>query len=204
LPLRGRYESRAAVAAVDVVTYGLRPDEAGGQRLVKANAGGATMPLIDHVVDFTVDVYGAAVPPTPAAEALAAPTYGPRPPPPAEDDERDPFGPGENCTIVVGADGARLPRLPVLGAPGQLVPLTPAMLADGPWCPGSGSGMDFDADLLRIRRVDVRLRVEVASAMLRGPTGRLFRRPGQGSRSVNWVPDAELRLSIAPRNLPHP
>lgn len=199
-PLVGRYRADATLAAADIVTYGLAPEEAGGQRLVKVTAAGAAMPLLDHVVEFAVSVYGTAVPPALAVEGRP-PAYGPRPPPLGEDDDRDPWGAGENCTIALGEDGRRVARLPELGTEGQLVPLTPDMLRDGPWCPGDGSPRRFDADLLRIRRVDLRVRVEVASAMLRGPAGALFRRAGQGGRASAWVPDGELRLSIVPRNL---
>lgn len=203
-PLAGRYAAGAAIAEIEETTYGLAADGQGGQRLVKVTGAGATMPLLDHVVDFTVDVYGAALPPLPGVHPLAAPTYGPHPPVAGEDDERESWGAGENCTIAVGEGGARLARLPALGRFGELVRLTPEMLVDGPWCPGTANGPNFDADLFRIRRVDVRLRVEVASASLRGPAGRLFRRSGEGSRTASWVPDGELRLSIVPRNLRQP
>lgn len=54
-------------------------------------------------------------------------------------------------------------------------------------------------DLARIRRVDVRLRVEAASAELRGPAGPFFRRPGTATHAVRWVPDVELSASVALR-----
>ncbi|MFN2446835.1 MAG: hypothetical protein ABR606_14790 [Vicinamibacterales bacterium] len=203
-PLSGRYAVGAAIAQIEETMYGLAPDGEGGQRLVKVSGAGATMPLLDHVVDFTVDVYGDARPPLPSVQPLASPSYGPRPPVPGQDDERDEWGAGENCTIAVSEGGARAGRLPTLGGVGTLVKLTPDMLVDGPWCPGSPAGPNFDADLFRIRRVDLRLRVEVASAALRGPAGRLFRRPGAGSRSASWVPDGELRLTVVPRNLRQP
>jgi hypothetical protein len=104
----------------------------------------------------------------------------------------------------IDADGILAPRLAWLGPRGALVRLSPEMLQDGPWCPGTTAGSNYDADLLRVRRVDVRLRVEVASAQLRGPAGRLFARPGQDARAAAWVPDGELRLSMTPRNLARP
>lgn len=197
-PMAGRYRANAVVALVVVSTFGALSDGAGGQRLVKVTAAGASMPVVDHLVDFSIDVYGAATPPELGPNGW--PSYGPGPPPVGEDDERDPWGSGENCVASVDADGTRVPRLARLGVPRELVVLTPAMLGDGPWC-GGGGPFDFDADLLRIRRVDLRLRVEVPSAMLRGPAGYLFRRAGHGARPGAWVPDGEFRLSIAPRNL---
>ncbi len=59
----------------------------------------------------------------------------------------------------------------------------------------------FGADPLHVRQVDVRLRVEAASAALRGPAGRLFRRPGSSRRPAHWVPDIELRTSVAIRSV---
>ena len=49
------------------------------------------------------------------------------------------------------------------------------MLTDGPFCPDSTSASRFDADLLRIRKIGVVLRVQVPSSELRGPAGALFR-----------------------------
>lgn len=204
MPLEGRYEADAIIAAAEVTTYSLSSDGTGGQRLVKQPMGGPIMPLLDHIVSLGVTVYGTAVPPMPGVDPLEPPSYGPRPPWPGEDDARDSWGAGENCTIAVREDGQREPRLPQMGVSGQLVALGPEVLNDGPWCAGNGGAFDFDADLLRIRRIDVRVRVEVASAALRGPAGRLYGRPGHGSRSIGWVPDGELRLSISPRNLPRP
>lgn len=198
-PIEGRYREHAAIAEVEVTAYGLMDDENGGRRLVKVRGDGPPMPLVDHVVDFTVDVYGAAAPPTFRRDGT--PSYGPRPPPLGQDDERDSWAAGENCVTAVDDDGARVSRLPGLGVPGELVRLTSSMLSDGPWCAGTGGAFDFDADLLRVRRVDIRLRVEVASARLRGPAGYLFRRAGHASRPGGTVPDGEFRLSIAPRNL---
>lgn len=57
-------------------------------------------------------------------------------------------------------------------------------------------------DAWRVRRVDLRLRVQVADAALRGPPGRWFARAGSALLPSLWVPDLEMRVSIAPRNLP--
>jgi hypothetical protein len=56
-------------------------------------------------------------------------------------------------------------------------------------------------DPLHITRVDLRLRVETASAAMRGPAGYLFQRAGTSARAQRWVPDVELRTSIAPRQV---
>ena len=56
-------------------------------------------------------------------------------------------------------------------------------------------------DPLHVTRVDLRLRLETASAAMRGPAGDLFRRAGTSRRAHQWVPDVELRTSIAPRQV---
>lgn len=66
--------------------------------------------------------------------------------------------------------------------PGGLLPLTDSVLNDGPWLPGPADSDAFDADLLRIRRVDVRLR---AAAL---PASRLR------------LPDLDLQTSVALRS----
>jgi len=97
-------------------------------------------------------------------------------------------------------EGVHQPRLSSLGPPGDLVPLTASQLSDGPWCPDATAVRRFDADLLRIRQVRVRLRVEAAPDALRGGAGPLFVRAGSAARSTNLVPDQEAVLDIVPRN----
>ena len=200
-PLTNGYSAGAVVAAIEIVNYGLSPDGQGGQRLVKVTGGGATLPVVDHVVALEFSMYGASTPPIPGRDLQDPPSYGPIPPVPGVDDPRDAWGAGESCTTRIDSAGTRQPRLPSLGSPGQTVPLPPSALTDGPWCPDRGDDQDYDADLLRVRRLDLRIRVEVASAQLRGPAGPLYRRPGHGSRSGAWVPDGEIRVTVAPRNL---
>jgi type II secretory pathway pseudopilin PulG len=76
--------------------------------------------------------------------------------------------------------------------PGTTAPVEIAgnSLTDGPWLPDAVSPMRYDADLLRLRRIGVRLRVQAASPWLRGKT--------LGARVV---PDGELTLDVAPPNL---
>jgi hypothetical protein len=109
---------------------------------------------------------------------------------------------GENCAFVVDAvTGTHAGRLPDL-APGsqQLVPLPEAMLTDGPWCPDAAFKTRFDVDLLRIRKIGIRMRVQVAASELRGPAGVLFRNAGTSPGGNRLVPDQEIRFDITPRN----
>ena len=45
------------------------------------------------------------------------------------------------------------------------------------------------------------LRVETASAALRGPAGVLFTNGGTSTGGSRWVPDQEVHFEVAPRNL---
>lgn len=142
-------------------------------RMVRAGEGGAESPLIDHVVAFDVRYLG-----------------DPRPP-------RGPVPPLGEATCLVDAAGN--PSLPALIADtGPWVELTPAMLSDGPIC-GAGASA-YDADLLRVRRITVRMRLEAADQHLRGVDPARFTNPGL-ARSTAVSPDREVRIDVTPRNL---
>ena len=122
---------------------------------------------------------------------------------------------GENCAFTVNpGDGKHYPRLPVLNhatgvsavdGAAELVPLNdatvnPGIFNDGPWCPSPTSPNRFDADMLRIRKVRVTLRVQSPVAALRGPAGPLFTNGGTGM-APKLVPDQEIRFDVTMRNL---
>ena len=71
----------------------------------------------------------------------------------------------------------------------------------GPWRPDNASPGRYDADLLRVRRVRVTLRVQTANASYRGPAGALFARGGTSNGGERYVPDQEITFDVAPRNL---
>lgn len=79
--------------------------------------------------------------------------------------------------------------------------LDPSLLQDGPWYPNGTDANRFDADLLRIRRVRVTLRVQAARAALRGPAGVLFVHGGTAASRERYLPDREIRFDVSPRNL---
>ena len=98
----------------------------------------------------------------------------------------------------------RSPRLEVLGASGSgsaLVPLADTQLTDGPWCPDETNANRWDADLLRIRKIGVTLRVQAANAALRGPAGVLFANGGTSRSRNRWLPDLQVRFDVTPRNM---
>jgi prepilin-type N-terminal cleavage/methylation domain-containing protein len=106
---------------------------------------------------------------------------------------------GSNCIL----DAAGNPKLPTLPSGGQsLIELTPAMLTDGPVCGLAPN--QFDADLYRVKKVAVRLRMQAGPAELRGRNTAgwtLFQNPGRSSSVYRNVPDFEMSYEVAPRNL---
>jgi prepilin-type N-terminal cleavage/methylation domain-containing protein len=104
-----------------------------------------------------------------------------------------------NCIF----DAAGNPTLPVLPSNGSsLVELTPAMLTDGPVCGAAPNR--FDADLYRVRKVRVDLRVQAGLQELRGanPTSKtLFVNPGTSNSAYRRVPDYSMSFEVAPRNM---
>src|SRR5262245_63985877 len=89
-----------------------------------------------------------------------------------------------NCLYTAAVS----PSLPTLTpTDGSLVSLTAAQLSDGPYC-GSGDST-FDADLLRVRKVRVVLRVQASDPTLRGTNTALFMNPGKAPGGARYVPD---------------
>jgi hypothetical protein len=183
--------------------YFLRTD-AQGSRLMQSDGAASTFPFLDDVVALRFEYFGDAEPPRAIAAAGPVPvddsvrvTYGPIPPALMADPPGDGWGPGENCTFTVVA-GAHSPRLSALAGPG-LVVLDETFVSNGPWCPDPGHPERFDADLLRVRRVRVHLRLQ-AIAAFRGPAGVLFTRPGTATDAGRFVPDRSIRFDVGLRN----
>lgn len=196
--------SVARSAAVPAATvYWLKSDAATStyQLMVNEGASSNDVPVVDNLVGLAFEYYGDPQPPLlrqpfdPAGPWTT--TYGPAPPITSV----APFAAGENCLFASSATGP-LPRLAELGAPGTaLLKLTPAQLTDGPWCPNDDDGNRWDADLLRIRSIAVTVRVQAASAALRGPASTLFAHGGTSRSATRWAPDVEIHAQVAPRNL---
>jgi Tfp pilus assembly protein PilW len=186
----------ARIAAATTRTYYLKSDAATNtfQVMRYDGDGGADAPVVDHVVNLSFQYFGDPEPPAirrPITDTSGPwTTYGPKPQPS-----------GDNCVFVGNGTPTPASALAVLGPGTQLVPLSVATLTDGPWCPDAVNPNRYDADLLRVRRVSVTLRVESAAASLRGPAGRLFARAGTAPDGHSFVPDQEVRFDVAPRNL---
>jgi hypothetical protein len=167
-------------------------------------------PVLDEVVGLTFEYYGDPNPPamkdgSGLIDVNRTVTYGPKP---LSMSALNPatgwVTKGENCTIQV-VNGTQQPRLPVLGNGGSnLVLLTAAQLTDGPWCPEALNANRFDADLFRIRKVRVTLRVQTGNSKLRGSllagTDAIWVNPGTGT-GTRLVPDQQIKFDISPRNM---
>ena len=145
--------------------------DASARTLRVYDGDGSDLPLLDDVVGMEVDYYGDVLPPA-----------TPRP------------APGEaNC--LYSADGTLRPHATLDAS----FSLAPQVLNDGPWC-GAG-GNQFDVDLLRVRRVRVRLRLQAGDPAVRGRNPGLFREPGSARRPGDTVPDATIVVDVNPRNM---
>ncbi len=191
--------SNVVEARIDV--YYLKADAAlQSYRLMHYDgSANADVPAVDHVVGLAFEYFGEPHPPLLLAPGRTS--YGPVPPPAGTRTTGYPAG--ENCAFRVDADsGEQVPRLEALdAAAGALVPLTKDRLVDGPWCPDDANANRWDADLLRIRKVGVTIRVETALAALRGPAGVLFANGGSSTAANRWAPDQAIRFEVSPRNL---
>ena len=72
-------------------------------------------------------------------------------------------------------------------------------MKDGPFCGGGAN--QFDADLYRVRKVRVTLRVQVGDSSLRGTDQTLWVNPGKSRSSDTVVRDLAVSFEVAPRNL---
>ena len=196
------YDSGAYISQIAMYTYWLKTDTATQTyQLMRYDGNVTDVPVVDNVVDFSLEYYGDPTPPQLRPSLVPSTTYGPAPPDVGADNAADNWGAGENCVFQVSS-GLQVPRLATLGNPNAgLVQLTQAQLTDGPWCPDSAAANRYDADLLRIRRVRVKLRVQASDARFRGGSGALFTRAGYSRQGETYLPDQEIRFDVSPRNL---
>ena len=204
--LSKRYGVGAKITQASLHTYYLSVNDTTKTYQLRHYDGGETdLPVVDNVVKLEFEYYGEPRAPTLLPnKSLSDPvgpytTYGPKPPALGVDNSADTWGAGENCTFAVQG-GVHVPRLPDLPGGTGHVRLTQSTLTDGPWCPDGNKVLRYDADLLRVRRVRVKLRVQ-APPELRGPAGTLFRYGGTSSAGQHFVPDQEISFDVTPRNL---
>jgi hypothetical protein len=207
------YNTGAWITEIASHTYYLNEQE---HRLYHYDGYQSNLPLVDNVVDLRFEYFGDPLPAQlrkPVSDPVGPwTTYGPKPPTLGTNYSSDDWGAGENCLFQV-VNGQQVPRLPDLsgGEPaGALVEIPYSQLNDGPWCPGhtNDKGADlpnrYDADMLRVRKIRVTLRVQVGPESLRGsnPNGKtLFTNPGSAKTGNAYVPDQEIRFEVTPRNM---
>ena len=197
------------VTQIAAATYWLKTDTvAETYQLMRYDGYQTDAPIAENIVGMAFEYFAEPSPPL-LLKSVTDPigpwtNYGPKPPAVGVDVASDTWGAGENCLFMVsgGAHVARTEMATPLGpVNGPLVKLTQTQLADGPWCPDGTIGNRFDADLLRIRKVRVTLRVQVGDKSLRGPTGTFFLRGGNASGGTRYIPDQEISFEVTPRNL---
>jgi hypothetical protein len=133
------------------------------------------VPVVDNVVGVLFEYFGDPEPPQ-------------KPKPPAGI---------SNC--LYDAAGNLLGGLTVLTPQGgSLAALPLTMLNDGPWC-GDGNNR-FDADLLRVKKVRITLRVQASQAALRG-RGAEYVVAGTSESAFRTLPDYTVRFEVSPRNM---
>jgi hypothetical protein len=146
--------------------------DASGKRLMMYDGARSDVPLVDQVVDLRFAYY-----------------VDPRP-----DSVPPPDAGSSNCAY------AGTPPLSLLTDLGGDAPklLDASRLTDGPSC--GQSPYRFDADLLRIRRVAVSIRLEAESAEFRG-SGAAFASAGISRSSARNIVDLQTIIDVAPRNM---
>jgi hypothetical protein len=192
--------ARGVVVPSEIRSYHLKQDSEGVWQLMQYDGHASDQPAVEDVIALRVDYFGDPEPPnaTVTERGDVRVTYGAVPPPLSVDDPGDSWGAGENCTIA-NAGGQYTARLEPIGPP-HITLLTHSALIDGPWCPDASHAFRFDADLLRVRRVRVQVRLQ-ASRPFRGLAGSLFANSGSAGDPWRYVPDETITLEIAPRNV---
>ena len=167
------YQPGAQITQIRSLTFYL---DRANRQLRQYDGAASDVPLVDNVVGLRFDYFGDPNPP-----------LSPKPPPLVD-----------NCLYDAAVNyDAGMPTL--TADEGSLASLPYTMLNDGPWCGGGANR--YDADLLRVRKVRVTLRMQVASAALRGSNRTLFMNPGGSLEGQKFVPDYTMRFDVSPRNL---
>lgn len=167
------YQPGASIAQAQYHTYYHDPVQ---NQLRHYDGLDTDVPIVDNVVGLRFEYWGD---PNPPRAPVPSPSTG------------------TNCVMSGGT-----PRLATLTADtGSLVQLPSDLFTDkAPAMCGAGTNQ-FDPDLLRIRKVNVVLRVQASDPSMRGTDTRFFARPGTGVGPGGWIPDYEVRYEISPRNL---
>jgi prepilin-type N-terminal cleavage/methylation domain-containing protein len=185
--LSAPYAKDAQLVEAEALRFWLAPQPDGSKSLVRASGAGAVQPIVDGVTELAISLWGEAAAPQMTWDGTDGwASYGPRPPVAAFLDGAGLWPAGESCSASRGALGPRS-RLNDLGQPGTLVLLGRSDLSDGPWCTGGRLGA-YDADLIRLRRVDISLTLAPLVPAFRSSS------PGPGGLIANRTIAASVSL----------
>jgi prepilin-type N-terminal cleavage/methylation domain-containing protein len=165
------YPTGSAAAEVTARTWYFDP---AARQLRQYDTDTTDTPALDDVVAMRVEYFG-----RPEAPSQPKPPAG-----------------VANC--LYDSAGTPLPFPGAMASGDALVPLPLDHFTDGPWC-GAG-GIEFDADLLRIRRVKVTLTLQASSRSMRG-RGAGFVSSGTNVSAWNRLADLVVVIDAEPRNL---
>ncbi|PYR90342.1 MAG: hypothetical protein DMF84_20725 [Acidobacteria bacterium] len=168
------YQPGASITQVKSHTYYF---DSTNRQLRDYDGDDGDYPVVDNVVGLKFEYFGDPSPPT-----------VPKPPSGVANCLYDSLGNYTASSMTTLTTGG-----------GSLSPLPVSMFADGPWC-GGGSNQ-FDADLYRVRKVKVTLRIQTPLAALRGRDSTLFANPGTSVSGQKFIPDLVTSFEIAPRNM---
>jgi hypothetical protein len=195
------------VTQIAAATYWLKTDTAAETyQLMRYDGYETDVPIAENIVGMALEYFADPAPPM-LLKSVTDPkgpwtNYGPKPP--AVGKPSPGWPDGENCLFMVSA-GTHVPRTemasPLGPVNGPLVKLTQTQLTNGPYCPNDSIDNRFDADLLRVKKVRVTLRVQVGDKSMRGPTGTFFLRGGTSRGGERYIPDQEISFEVTPRNL---
>jgi hypothetical protein len=203
------YAQNTYITQIAAATYWLKTDTvAETYQLMRYDGYQTDAPIAENIVGLAFEYFADPSPPI-LLKTVTDPigpwtNYGPKPPAVGVNVASDTWGAGENCLFMIsgGQQVVRTEMATPLGpVNGPLVKLSSARLTDGPWCPDGSIPNRFDADLLRIRKVRVTIRVQIGPKSMRGPVGEFFLRGGTASGGERYIPDQEISFEVTPRNL---
>lgn len=166
------YPAGAQIAQIVETTLFADAEE---RQLRRERPGGAALPVVDNFIDLQLSYFGDPFPPLAPVPPVGT----------------------ANCLFTAAGDRIAHPVLPA--DHGALAALPLSMLQDGPFC-GAGERA-YDLDLLRLRSIRARVRLQSGVDALRGQDPGLFARPGSATLTERMIPDAVLSVELTPRNL---
>lgn len=170
------YEPGASITQVKSHTYYL---DAANRQLRDYDGDDGDFPVVDNVVGLKFEYFGDPNPPTQPKPPLTV----------------------SNCLYDGTGNYTATGMQTLTTGGGSLAPLPISMFKDGPWCGTPNSTNQFDADLYRVRKLKVTLRIQTPLAALRGQNTALFANPGTSKSGQKFIPDLVASFEVSPRNM---